>query len=252
MLRLSASRIQTYLACPLRYRFRYVDKIPAPWRPAALAFGSSIHAAAEWFHRERFEGRQPTADQVLEIFRADWFAQNLEPLVFGDRDSRESLDEKGRAMLALYVEKANGAAPRFIEERFETDLADPETGEALDLKLLGVIDLVDHEGTLVELKTGARRYSRGDVDRHLQLSLYALATFLITGRIPDLRIDLLLKTKEPKLERYRTSRTLEDLGWTARLVRGVGQAIESDHFYPSPSWQCTECEYFGNCQSWRD
>jgi hypothetical protein len=53
---LSVSQVNAYLACPLKYRFQYVDKIPRPWRVAAMAFGSSVHAAVEWFHRERLAG----------------------------------------------------------------------------------------------------------------------------------------------------------------------------------------------------
>ncbi len=53
---ISVSQVNASLACPLKYRFQYVDKIPRPWRVAAMAFGSSVHAAVEWFHRERLAG----------------------------------------------------------------------------------------------------------------------------------------------------------------------------------------------------
>jgi putative RecB family exonuclease len=251
MLTLSASQVNAYLGCPLKYRFRYVDRIPPPWRPAALAFGGSVHAAAEWLHKERIAGRQPTAEEVLRIFNADWFAQNLDPLVFGDRESKDELTEKGQAMLATYVEAIDGAVPRSVEERFEIDLVDPVTGEVFDLRLVGVVDLVEEDGTVVDLKTAARVVSQADLDRHLQLSIYALAAFVETGAVPKLRLDVLLKTKVPRLDRRSTTRSLDDLGWTARLVHGVGRAIENGHFFPNPSWRCTECEYFGNCQAWQ-
>jgi putative RecB family exonuclease len=103
---ISASQVQTYLLCPLKYRFQYVDKIARPFRAAALAFGSSVHAAIEWFHRERVAGRTPDVQAVQSIFAADWYAQNLEPLVFKDRESNEGLADLGQKMLALYVEQA--------------------------------------------------------------------------------------------------------------------------------------------------
>ena len=28
-------------------------------------------------------------------------------------------------------------------------------------------------------------------------------------------------------------------------------AIQTEHFFPNPSWRCTECEYFAHCQQWR-
>ena len=248
---LSISQVNAYLGCPLKYRFQYVDKIPRPWRVAAMAFGSSVHAAVEWFHKERLAGRSPDLSQVVQVFDADWYAQNTEPLVFSERESREGLAEKGRAMLQLYVESTNGAKPVAVEQWFELDLADPETGELLDVRLRGVIDLVEEGDVLVDLKTAGRTLESGGLDRHLQLSTYALAFLLLRGQIPKLRLDMLLKTTKPRLERHETTRSLEDLGWTARLIREVSLAIETEHFFPNPSWRCTECEYFAHCQQWR-
>ena len=248
---ISVSQVNAYLACPLKYRFQYVDKIPRPWRVAAMAFGSSVHAAVEWFHRERLAGRQPELAAVLKVFDADWYAQNVEPLVFSERESKDTLAEKGRAMLQIYVESLNGTKPVAVEQPFELDLADPETGEVFDVRLRGVIDLVEEDQTLVDLKTAGRTLEHGGLERHLQLSTYALAFLLQHGAIPKLRLDMLLKTAKPRLERHPTTRSVEDLGWTARLIREVSLAIETEHFFPNPSWRCTECEYFAHCQQWR-
>lgn len=248
---LSVSQVQSYLFCPLKYRFQYLDKITPPWRPAALAFGSSIHSAIEWFHRERKAGRDPTPEKVGDIFAADWFAQNLEPIVFPARESKEILAEKGKELVRLYAEEAAATAPLLTEDRFEIDLVDPETGEVLDVRLRGVIDLVEADGTLVEIKTAARTFDVGTLERHLQLSTYALVRYLATGTIPLLRIDALLKTKEPRIDRLPTTRTVEDLAWTVRLIASVARAIGAGCFFPNPSYRCSECEFFAHCQSWR-
>src|SRR5262245_38297953 len=172
---ISVSQVNSYLVCPLQYRFQYVDHIPRPWRVAAMAFGSSVHAAVEWFHKERLAGRATDLTEVLKVFDADWYAQNVEPLVFSDRESREGLAEKGRAMLQLYVESATAPKPLAVEQFFQLDLADPETGEVFDLRLRGVVDLVEEGETLVDLKTAGRTLEAGGLERHLQLSTYALA-----------------------------------------------------------------------------
>jgi putative RecB family exonuclease len=248
---LSASRVQAYLACSLQYRFRYVDHIPRPWRPGALAFGTSIHSAVEYFHRERLAGRSPSSETVLDVFSADWYAQNLEPVVFRQGESQDVLGEKGRSMLRCYLESTNGQVPRASEAPFEVDLVDPETGEDFELRLRGIIDLIEADGTVVDLKTAVRCVSSGDLERHLQLSIYALVTLLRENRIPALRLDVLLKTQRPRLERLPTTRTVEDLAWTASVLRQVAQGIEHGHFVPNPSWRCSECEYFAHCQAWR-
>lgn len=248
---LSISRVNTYLGCPLQYRFRYVDLLPRPWRPAAMAFGTSVHAAIEWFHRERTEGRSASVEKALEVFEADWFAQNMEPLVFPEKEDADSLREKGVVLLTKYLVVMEGSRPKAIEEKFEIALIDPETGEDLDLTLRGIIDLVEEGDTLVDIKTAARTPENGGLERHLQLSTYALVFYLLSGVIPKLRLDMLLKLKVPRVEQLPTTRSLPDLAWTARLIATTARAIEQGHFYPNPSWRCSECEYFAACQAWR-
>ena len=250
-LTLSVSQVNAYLGCSLKYRFQYVDKIPRPWRASALAFGTSIHSAIEWIQRERLARRVPSLEGAMTMFEADWYAQTIDPLVFPEWESAESLQQQGREMLAVYLETPPLAAPLTIEEPFEIDLMDPETGEIYDIRLRGIMDLVEEDETVVDLKTAARAVSEGDLERHLQLSTYALAWVTRFGRIPKLRLDVLLKGKRPRLERHETSRTNGELAWTAQLIWEVARGIQHEHFIPNPSWRCTECEYFAHCQKWR-
>jgi len=248
----SVSQVSTYLLCPLKYRFQYRDKIERPFRAAALGFGSSMHAAIEWFHKERIAGNTPDVKAVQSMFAGDWYAQNLEPLVFKEWETKEGLAASGERMLALYVERAERDAPPIsVEEPFEVDLYDPVTGEILDVRLRGRFDLLEQGETLVDSKTAARTPESRGLDRHTQLSAYALAYLLLRSRIPKLRLDVLLKTKTPRLERMETARSVEDLAWIAHLIQRIARSIASGHFYPNPGWQCGECEYFAHCEAWR-
>jgi putative RecB family exonuclease len=251
MASLSISRLTCYLGCPLQFKFRYVDKLPRPWRVAAMAFGTSVHAAIEWFHRERMDGRSPSVEEALGVFEADWFAQNVEPLVYSDKEDKDSLREKGALLLTKYLIAMETSRPKAVEHSFEVPLVDPETGEDLDLTIRGIIDLVEEGGTLVDVKTAGRMPENGGLERHLQLSTYALVFLLLHGVIPNLRLDILLKLKTPRVEQLPTTRSLPDLAWTARLFARTARAIEQGHFYPNPSWRCSECEYFAACQAWR-
>jgi putative RecB family exonuclease len=172
---ISASQLNCYLGCSLQYKFRYVDKLPKPWRSAGMAFGTSIHAAIEWFHRERMAGRVPLASAAVAIFQADWYAQTVEPLIFGKNETKELLAEKGAEMIRVYIEAAATApVPSAVEERFSVALVDVETGEEIGVDLHGIIDLVESDGTVVDFKTSARAFDVVGLERHLQLSIYAL------------------------------------------------------------------------------
>jgi hypothetical protein len=42
---ISVSQVNAYLACPLKYRFQYVDRIPRPWRVKVCDSQLEIEAA---------------------------------------------------------------------------------------------------------------------------------------------------------------------------------------------------------------
>lgn len=154
-------------------------------------------------------------------------------------------------MIRIYIRESAKSVPSAVEGRFSVGLVDAESWEEFDVSLHGVIDLVESGGTVFDLKTSGRSFDVGSIERHLQLSIYALAVLVRDGNIPKLRIDALLKTKVPRLERYEAQRNHADPAWTARLIVGVAAAIDAGQFFPNPSWRCTECEYYAQCVAWR-
>ena len=69
---LSHSQISTYLTCPLRYKFHYVDQIPPEFTAAALVFGQAIHEAAAAFYQAHLEGDALRIDQMVDVYRDTW------------------------------------------------------------------------------------------------------------------------------------------------------------------------------------
>ena len=53
---LSSSQLNLYLQCSLKYKFQYVDGLPRPCKASGLAFGSALHSALAWFHKELAAG----------------------------------------------------------------------------------------------------------------------------------------------------------------------------------------------------
>ena len=85
----SYSAFNTYEACPARYAFQYVYRIPSGRISGALAFGSIAHAAFEAFTKERrqraLDGEPPpTKDEFERLFDRTWV-----PVAFPDAESEE-------------------------------------------------------------------------------------------------------------------------------------------------------------------
>jgi ATP-dependent helicase/DNAse subunit B len=99
---LSYSQVNTYLACPLRYRFHYIDQIEPPFVSAALAFGSCIHEAVAAFHQSCLEGDPLTASQLIDVYSQVWSSHSAErPVRFFNGESEEKLTVKAKGMLEV-------------------------------------------------------------------------------------------------------------------------------------------------------
>lgn len=249
---LSASQLNLYLLCPRKYAFSYVEKAPRAFKPIGYAFGSAIHSTLEWLHREKKAGRMPPLEAFVKTFLADWNAQKVDTLRLRGVDDENVLLAQGKELLTLYhAELSLKKPPQSVEMPFKVDLVDLETGEALDLPLEGVIDLVETGDTVVEIKTTSRAFSPIQLAQHLQLTAYGYAYQVLFRRKPNLVLESLVKGKKPRLERAEVNRTKQDYVRFFHIAKGVTKAIRSGSFHPNPGWQCAECEFFEACQKWR-
>ena len=103
MMTWTISQIYLYTECSLKYKFQYIDKIPRPFISSGLAFGSTVHSALEWMHKEMLKGRKVSFEKFEKIFKSDWYCQKIETdLRFKNSDSWETLLLKGKEILNLY------------------------------------------------------------------------------------------------------------------------------------------------------
>ncbi|MCI0563078.1 MAG: PD-(D/E)XK nuclease family protein [Nitrososphaera sp.] len=248
---LSASQIQGYLDCSLKYKLNYIDRLPKPFKPAALALGSALHAAVEWLHRKWSAGNGVTLEMVWQIFEADWYAQALDEISYKDGETGLQVLNLGKKLLSVYFEHAPRDGIVESELPFQVPLTDLSTGESLDISLAGIFDKIEEGDVVADLKTWSRTVSQEDLDSNIQLSAYAYAYRMLYGKDPSLRLDVLLKTKTPRLEQFSTTRTEADHLTFFALCREVYNGIQKEVFLPNPSWKCRDCEYRQNCWFWK-
>jgi putative RecB family exonuclease len=246
----SYSQISTYLTCPLRYRFQYVDQVPPAFRSAALAFGSAIHEAVGAFYHQHLMGDPLRTDQMLDVYREAWRNGDDTEIHFFNGDSDSKLIEKAGHMLKVFHEAFDPSiAVIGVEEFFEINLGDLPP-------FCGYIDLIEQneEGqiTVADLKTAARRPTNGSVHQNLQLTAYSVGVEAL-GFAPDevnLSLDVLTKTKDPQMVRLETTRTTEERDRFVKLVKHVWNAIEREAFFPKQDWHCAQCPFSEPCTQW--
>jgi len=197
----SYSSMSTYEACPRRYAFRYVERLPGEVSPGQFAFGNAIHKAFEIFIRQRIRVRaedapepglevlQRACEQVLE--RAGLEPEELAgtrvragPVLarFLEREA-SSLSTPVAAELGFGVDVAVAAevaaeAPAEVPAEAPAEVPAEAPAETSTFRFVGYVDRVDRapDGSteVLDYKTGRAR-GQVDVDADRQLTAYAYA-----------------------------------------------------------------------------
>jgi putative RecB family exonuclease len=248
---LSSSQINLYLQCGLKYKFQYVDELPKPFRSSGLAFGSALHSALAWLHKQKIGGNGVTLERLYRIFDADWYSQKVEnDIRYKNGEDEMRLLNWGREMLGLYLPQVKGNI-RGAEVPFTIPLLNPANGRDLGVNLEGFFDLVETDDAIVEFKTSAQSMSQKEADDHLQLTIYSYAYRMLYRRLPKLmRIVNFVKNKKAKMIPLETRRNEADHQRFYALAGQVLKGIQENIFFPRRSFMCADCEYDAPCRAW--
>lgn len=260
LLRVTKSQLVTYLMCPRKFKLQYVTGETPEFTPLNLVFGKVIHEAVAFFYSILKEtGQQPPLADVIEEFQVAWSAACLledPPIQFDEEHTAESMKTKGIAMLTKFVEEVRPRHIEAVEYPFSVDLVNPDTGELLDFKLVGIVDLVesDDEGNLIvsELKTSAARMSDAKAESLLDGLVYAYALDQLGFRTSEnetlVRIDVLVKTKTPGFQQVFVAKERGEYRKLTRWIVQVLDAIEAGSFFAQPGWACKGCQFKKACE----
>ncbi len=242
---LSPSRINTFLRCPMQYKFRYEDGLVLP-PTSALTKGKTVHAGIAYnYYQKRESGKDLPLLEVAD-YTASIFEEEEENTDWGWDDPKSAKDEVITLTSLYHKEVAPQVFPVLVEEKVEVEF------ENLPYKLLGYIDLVDADGLIRDTKTAGRSPSPFEVENSIQLTAYVLGYRALTGKTESgVALDYLIKTKSPKLAHYKATRNEAQINFFLDLMEKVGRLIEMQIFYPNPNnFTCNPkfCGYWNMCQ----
>ena len=241
----SWSKLACYLRCPAQFRFRYLLDAPPESTSMALLLGSAIHDAVNLFHARRQTDPIELPDLVAS-FQAQLtqaVAHQTTPIRFSKThpDLATNLT-LGAAMLQAYVDAAPVHPLEAMEKEYQAPLD--------DLPLVGFVDRLERhpEGlVVVELKTAARAWSPADAAFSGQLSCYGLLLQHAGHRV-RYRVEVLTKTKAPRLVQLTTDRSPADFARVRAQFAHLARAVQAEVFPPNPGpMTCGGCEYRGQC-----
>jgi DNA helicase-2/ATP-dependent DNA helicase PcrA len=226
-LMLSASDIETYRLCPLKYKFARVFRIPQ--EPSInQRFGIVVHQVLERFHATN----GASLESLMQLFEAAWRRSG-----FGDSNDDLQFRERAVAALRRYweLDRVRESEPVSFERSFSFHI-----GPHL---LRGRVDRVDrlpdgrHE--LIDYKTGKAK-SEQDLREDVQLSIYQM------GARESWGIETAAQSYYYVLENEKVpvAHSEEELDRVRGTVTEIGDRIMAHRFEPKPSIElCSFCDY---------
>lgn len=237
----SYSALETFLQCPLKYKFQEIDRIKAPKGQDAI-FGTAIHGALKFYHQQ---GRltPPTVSDVIKYFEGSWNKD-----LFTDAYTEQALFAQGKSILEHYC-KENDAIkfnPLALELYFKAPISEEHT-------LSGKIDRVDklEDGSfeIIDYKTSKKLPSQEAVNNNLQLAIYQIGFLNNWPQFTQpIKVGLYFVRHGIKLSNQLSQ---EDVAKTKEktldIIAQIEEAIENNRFDPNPSALCDWCGYQKQC-----
>ena len=233
--RLSASAVDTYERCGLRF------KLERDWRlsekpAAAMQYGAAIHRVLKTYFDSVNLGRPKTDDELIELFRLDLTEAKIQ-----EAYQHELYEKQGIAQLRDFLASVRSLPPPQVlhtEQSFEIRVG--------ATSVVGRIDRIDRRPddsvAIVDYKTGKAR-DQEDADESLQLSLYAIAAKEKWGYTVGALVFHNLEENVPVI----TTRSEGQLLAARGRVEAAAQGIADGKFEAKPGMHCNFCAYRSLC-----
>jgi len=235
----SYTQISQYLACPRRYRHRYLDGWKEKDTRAAMLFGRAFELALGAYFRREDSG---------EVFFREWSACKDKDLRFSKNETWDRMLEQGIMLLIRFSQdnRVQVTHPRRnLQIKFMRSL-----GRNKFVAYVDGIGKLDGKRCLLEWKTSSSHYPEkphGLLALDPQLVCYSW----ITG-ISEVAQIVFIRKRMVEIQYLQTTITDARREEFGHLVVDTIKRIESAEFLPHsgirfPQNPCTSCTYVGLC-----
>jgi DNA helicase-2/ATP-dependent DNA helicase PcrA len=239
-LNLSASSIETYEQCPLKYRLNSIDNIPQVSSKPQLTFGNIIHKVLEQFHHPNNE---QTQERILKLLDANW-----ESLGFNYEAQEADFKRQGIELLIKYYNHLSKNPVNVVEREFQF------TFKIEDITINGKIDRIDKSEkgyNVIDYKTSKKATK---ANKNIQLAIYSMylqqEKQLDFGGLPESTTLYFLREAEPLRVHQFTATELMEM---KDKILEVGKNIRNRKFTPCKGFHCDWCDYKNLlCPEWEE
>lgn len=247
----SQSKMGLYRECPLKYKFRYILKIPE--KPKYFfTFGTILHSVMEYLYSTQ---QFPPLEDTLKFFKQKWSAQTWQEKGYGSLEKEQEGFLEGQEIIKKYYAKhlADNLHPLSTEMKVYADID--------GLTVMGIVDRIDYLGdgklAILDYKTGKTLKREPDQLMFYQKLLENSPKLLPLVQARDIEVQ---KISIEKMLFYHLPTLTEDsfkpvsaaeldAFWKGAMK--TAENILAEKFEPTPSEQsCRWCDYRGSCPVW--
>lgn len=232
-LALSAHAVESYSACPLKFKLERDWKVPGE-AAAAMQYGSAMHTVLRQYYDPAPHAPALTVEDALRAFQ-----QEFSKAVIDDPVQRELYRKLGAQQLQALLHS---------QPRGSVEVVAAEVSFSFNLgaqKIVGRIDRLDRIAEnavrVIDYKSGAAKTPRYAEDS-LQLSIYAMGARAM-GFVPQELVFLNLQGNE----QVATTRSPAQLDKARQRIEDAARGIAAGNFAPRPGQHCQWCDFRRLC-----
>jgi len=238
IMNLSFFRVDDYLTCPLKYKYRHVVRIPVlPHHN--LVYGRVMHNMIHYYLKKRMAGSSLSKEEFIKEFHTHWVNEG-----YLSREHEEMRKKEGeKALRSFYLrEEASGKLPLFLEKSFRwrhDRVQFSGRWDRVDSAESGAV-VIDFKATSIKDQTEADKRAR----QSLQMDLYALSfektqdLTLVETQLHFLESNIIGHAVKGEKERKKAMDN----------IHAVEAGIRTKDFTAKPDWHnCNLCEFKTIC-----
>ncbi|HLP58487.1 MAG TPA: PD-(D/E)XK nuclease family protein [Candidatus Deferrimicrobium sp.] len=242
---ISYSQIRLYQTCPKKFRFAYVDEIERPINDKVF-LGTIFHAIVEYYLKEKISNKEPGKEELLTRFEEEFKECQKKQTVTWDVPEAETR-KRGAAFIRHFLKEiAPEINPLMVEKELVVDLP------GLNVKLKGIIDLVETDFSITDFKTTTAKWSKSRIkDSYLQMQIYRYIFEKCFGDvITHLRFRIIYAKGNTGIKDQKVSVKALDLDSTKMMdiINYVVENIRNGVFYKNENYTCSYCDFKELCR----
>ncbi len=236
---LSPSKINCFQSCPLKYRMKYIDRVPKEARPTPnLSFDRSIHFALRDFH-ENYNRKQFKKNPFRQILNKYWIRDG-----YADNEEEERFKVRANIFLEEYFNSLTGDEKPVM---FEVSARWQWNGIDTVIQFDRIDELPDGKLEVIDYKTGKKVPDERVLNEDTSLlNMFLAANQKWPGRIAKASYHYLANN-----QRYSLNPSDEDIKAHKIKTSQLVEQINKNEFEPNKGSLCAWCEFYGPCPEWK-